>query len=817
MFMSKYNGLAIQYTRAKACRKNNFEKFLNFTNIFGVLVAYICIFYSSNRPLTSTDWQGRKTIKTYDSYGNTLTETVQSSSGAVKMKTENTYTGGSFLTESKDEVGKTTTFEYDVNSGVMKKGTFPKGQALSYTYDAVNSLKSVSALGNSNSLVYNKGYLVQLTHSGTVYQYTYDGFGRVKKVTADGLTILTNSYTDFGTDIDQVAGAVSKVVSQNGNGDTKTVYLDKYGKTIGVRQGNGALSQEMYDVNNNLIQHIDNDNDIQYNYTYNADGDLKEYTEEQDNEERVKHVIEYDGMDRVEGETYTIGSKTMAYGYEYVEYPEEDVTEITAPFGRVEYTKDTLGRLTKKVVRTGCNKELVTQYTYKASDRSGYTTPYVSIQTVNPVGATYRYEYDANGNITKISTRGGSELASFEYDGLNRLTRENISGQKTVTYMYNAAGNLTEKLVYPYTASGTGLSSGNIQENIAYTYESTWSDRLKSYNGQSISYDSAGNPTSYMGKTVTWSHGRMTGYGTTTYGYNDAGIRIRKGTTEYYVEGTRILAEKRNGTMLYYYYDESGVTAFEYGGQMYYYQKNLQGDVIGICDNCGNVLGTYRYDAWGKILSQGTNNILAVNPFRYRGYYYDTETELYYLQTRYYDPETGRFLSADDISYLDPETINGLNLYAYCGNNPVMNVDPDGTLLWAFYLLLGVLTVAGGIFGGKVYYDKAVAAGKTGADLFWTTFKGILTGAAMGLAVGGAIIMLGAVLVGALSAFGIGAGTILGVSALQAFSVGCLAFNFTAYVVAPILGIPMEGVELDWEPTVVQKPGKTPKHPAIGK
>ena len=634
---------------------------------------------SSNRPLTSTDWQGRKTIKTYDSYGNTLTETVQNSSGLVKMKVENTYTGGSFLTESKDEVGKTTTFEYDVNSGVMKKGTSPKGQAVSYTYDAVNSLKSVSALGNSNSLVYNKGYLVQLTHSGTVYQYTYDGFGRVKKVTADGLTILTNSYTDFGTDIDQVAGAVSKAVSQNGNGETKTVYLDKYGKTIGVRQGNGALSQEMYDVNNNLIQHIDNDNGIQYNYTYNADGDLKEYTEEQDNEERVKHVIEYDGMDRVEGETYTIGSKTMAYGYEYVEYPEEDVTEITAPFGRVEYTKDTLGRLTKKVVRTGCNKELVTQYTYKASDRSGYTTPYVSVQTVNPGGTTYRYEYDANGNITKISTRGGSELASFEYDGLNRLTRENISGQKTVTYMYNAAGNLTEKLVYPYTASGTGLSSGNIQENIAYTYESTWSDRLKSYNGQSVSYDSAGNPTSYMGKTVTWSHGRMTGYGTTTYGYNDAGIRIRKGTTEYYVEGTRILAEKRNGTMLYYYYDESGVTAFEYGGQMYYYQKNLQGDVIGICDNCGNVLGTYRYDAWGKILSQGTNNILAVNPFRYRGYYYDTETELYYLQTRYYDPETGRFLSADDISYLDPETINGLNQFAYCYSNPInISLGNDG-------------------------------------------------------------------------------------------------------------------------------------------
>ena len=319
-------------------------------------------------------------------------------------------------------------------------------------------------------------------------------------------------------------------------------------------------------------------------------------------------------------------------------------------------------------------------------------------------------------------------MASFEYDGLNRLTRENISGKKTVTYMYNAAGNLTEKLVYPYTASGTGLSSGNIQENIAYTYESTWSDRLKSYNGQSISYDSAGNPTSYMGKTVTWSHGRMTGYGTTTYGYNDAGIRIRKGTTEYYVEGTRILAEKRNGTMLYYYYDESGVTAFEYGGQMYYYQKNLQGDVIGICDNCGNVLGTYRYDAWGKILSQGTNNILAVNPFRYRGYYYDTETELYYLQTRYYDPETGRFLSADSMRYLAPKIINGLNLYAYCLNNPMHYIDVLGNIPFANVFTKFYQTFSGLSFNiqqwARIEYSMTVNHGQTDETGFFYAYAG---------------------------------------------------------------------------------------------
>ena len=101
------------------------------------------------------------------------------------------------------------------------------------------------------------------------------------------------------------------------------------------------------------------------------------------------------------------------------------------------------------------------------------------------------------------------------------------------------------------------------------------------------------------------------------------------------------------------------------------------------------MLGGYNYDAWGKILSQTANEIVTLNPFRYRGYYYDTETSLYYLNTRYYDPETGRFISPDSIDYLDPVAINGLNLYAYCGNNPVMYVDPSGNSWDSFWSSVG--------------------------------------------------------------------------------------------------------------------------------
>ena len=132
-------------------------------------------------------------------------------------------------------------------------------------------------------------------------------------------------------------------------------------------------------------------------------------------------------------------------------------------------------------------------------------------------------------------------------------------------------------------------------------------------------------------------------------------------------------------------------------------------------------------DADGNEITDETH-IGNLNPFRYRGYYYDTETELYYLKSRYYDPKIGRFITIDDHSYLDPDTINGVNLYAYCGNNPVMRVDPEGAFaLTTFLLTVGVSALFGAIDGG-------ITAAMSGDD-FW---KGFAAGA-IGGAVGGLI------------------------------------------------------------------------------
>ena len=180
------------------------------------------------------------------------------------------------------------------------------------------------------------------------------------------------------------------------------------------------------------------------------------------------------------------------------------------------------------------------------------------------------------------------------------------------------------------------------------------------------------------------------------YTYNADGIRTSKnyynaggnliGTDEYIYDGTKLIAENRSGTWLYYFYDANGtITGMSYNGTMYYFRKNLQGDVTGIYNATGNLVVEYEYtpygallavtDASGNDISANATHIANINPIRYRGYYYDTETGFYYLQTRYYDPVVGRFVNADN--QLSTGDIIGLNLFAYCGNNPPAKSVPN--------------------------------------------------------------------------------------------------------------------------------------------
>ena len=219
------------------------------------------------------------------------------------------------------------------------------------------------------------------------------------------------------------------------------------------------------------------------------------------------------------------------------------------------------------------------------------------------------------------------------------------------------------------------------------------------------------DPATYRGKAATWQYGRqLTSYDGNTFSYDAAGRRTAKNGITFTYDSNGNLIKQSNG--LEFLYDHTGVFAVKHNGSTYFYRKDAQANIVALLDNNGSVVVKYRYDAWGKcqttVIDSSATTIAELNPFRYRSYYLDTETGFYFLKTRYYDPEIGRFMTIDGIEYLNPETINGLNLYAYCGNNPVSYVDPNGNDFWSW--LLGGLSLVGGVILCFVPGGQAIGA-----------------------------------------------------------------------------------------------------------
>ena len=252
---------------------------------------------------------------------------------------------------------------------------------------------------------------------------------------------------------------------------------------------------------------------------------------------------------------------------------------------------------------------------------------------------------------------------------------------------------------------------GNIvsKNGKTYTYgDAKWKDLLTKVGDTTITYDAQGNPTSYLGHTLTWEKGRqLKSFDNTQYTYNANGIRTSKTVNgivhTFVLDGTKILKESWNGNTIIPMYDnEDAVCGIQYNGEPYYFFKNLQGDIIAITDKDAKVVAKYSYDAWGVCtISQDSSDcgIAAVNPFRYRGYYYDSEIGLYYLQSRYYNPEIGRFLNSDDPVIGCVASGKAYhNLFTYCKNAPTILVDKSGYIASNIIgaVIVGVIGAVGG-------------------------------------------------------------------------------------------------------------------------
>ncbi len=131
---------------------------------------------------------------------------------------------------------------------------------------------------------------------------------------------------------------------------------------------------------------------------------------------------------------------------------------------------------------------------------------------------------------------------------------------------------------------------------------------------------------------------------------------------------------------MFFLYDENGeLYGFVKDEKKYFYIKDITGTIYGIVDESGMLVGKYEYSAYGKCtILLDTDKIATINPFRFKCYYYDRESGMYYCHTRYFVPEWGRWLNADHFAYLEFYNINVMNLFVYCGNNPIMYTDIDG-------------------------------------------------------------------------------------------------------------------------------------------
>ncbi len=283
-----------------------------------------------------------------------------------------------------------------------------------------------------------------------------------------------------------------------------------------------------------------------------------------------------------------------------------------------------------------------------------------------------------------------------------------------------------------------------------YEYgDGTWADLLTKYGSTAIAYDEIGNPLNGKASnmTYTWDKGRnLVQYNfrsySTSYTYNADGLRTSKTyyqsssiskSTEYFIVDGRYVGEISTvGNIDYviaYVYDENGAPAgINVNGTQYWFVKNLQGDVTAILDSNGAVVAVYTYSAWGVKVSvkdadgnniTSTSHVARLNPFRYRGYMYDEETGYYYLRSRYYNPEMGRFLNADGLVSTG-QGLDGHNMFAYCGNNPVLRIDDNGE----FYHI-----IIGAAIGGISSFVSTLITGGSLSDALISAAFGSASGA----------------------------------------------------------------------------------------
>lgn len=612
------------------------------------------------------DEKGDCTRTIYDNLGRTVQEIspedYDSSKDGLKSETpSNTY--------SDSSAGHT--YVYAAN-GTLTKETNRIGQTTKYFYNDIGS---------------------KIREEFDIYKFYYLNHGELYQVKVANVTTVSYSYSTDGKFLllqENYANDDTIRYTYNDNGDVTAQYKNNNAK---------AFVTYTYNEDGDLTQKVNTETGLKYVY----DGDTVSVYKLSDNT-LVQSYTETETEENEEtgAEAYTTVTENH-FGTNYSYVTQGKNLTYTAGANTVQYSYQTSGedddeKVTSDAVKYNGNTSISSTYTY--DDNGNVTSKVYSYKEGNENSKVdFINEYDEDGKIT--SSGYGAAQIYYAYDSSDQLVRVDNDYYKSYssTYEYDSRGNVTSKKVYNYTRGSLENAVANETTSFAYANYG-WKDLLVAVNGVELTYDENGNVLTYGDKEYNWNTGRQLesitdGDNEYSYTYDENGIRTSKtvnGVTTYYNTKDGVILSQTDGVNTWYFqYDTNGIPlGFIYNGTQYFYMTNQMGDVIGLTKANGEVFAAYVYDEWGSLLSIQTIDSVSQedltaansNPLRYRGYYYDTETGYYYLQSRYYDPSICRFINSDipEIAGMSKGISAGTNLFGYCNNNPVNDSDPTGNI-----------------------------------------------------------------------------------------------------------------------------------------
>ncbi|MHB8125898.1 MAG: RHS repeat-associated core domain-containing protein [Desulfitobacteriaceae bacterium] len=661
---------------------------------------------SNNNLLSTTDALGHVTSYSYDTKGNMLSDgnntytyntngTIATTIDAKGNTTSNTYDSYGNVTKIIDAAGKATLYTYDTIGNKLTE-TDAGGNTTSYTYDKLGRLLTVTVpdgAGSTKTTSYiydaNGNRLTLTDAAGNVTTWTYDALNRITSTTEPGNRTKSITYNAAGNVASETAfdGTVTTYGYDASNRLTQVNYsdgrvvsysYDAAGNKTGMTDASGTTAYQ-YDANNNLVRETGPTGRI-ITYTYDA---VNKLTGKSINGSTV--TFNYDNNNNLIG---LVDSNNLTTGFSYDLNKNRTATNY-AGGAKINYSYDTTNRLTN-INNLGPSNNILSSFAYTYYDNS-------QIHNVTDSNGLTAYEYDGQNRLTKITDPVGNTTA-YTFDSVgNRISLVNTVGGVTSTTSYTY-DTLTNQLTSVTNPDGSTVS---------YTYDTKGNTlrKVDSTGTTGYAYNSNNQLTQ-----VTKPNGDVI-----QFTYDGDNRRISKNVngvvTKYQYDGDLIAAETdASGSVLAaYVYDNDGVpVSVTKGGQTYNYHYNGHGDVVSLTNSSGNVVTTYEYDVWGKVTAKtGTVD----TPFGYAGQYgyvFDKETGLYFLKSRYYDPEICRFTSRDRFKGFENRPASQ-NPYTYCENDPISGIDSDGNCNRLKHAILGISFVLDGVYQlGKYSWRIAV-------------------------------------------------------------------------------------------------------------